>query len=510
MKRILLFLFSFAFVFSAFLPMHKEAFAWDGTEPLIIDHNSINIASVPLVHIEAAKSTFHIGYGHTSHGSQITTGMSGLVAFANNGGKGLNHPDDTFAWSHDGSTGLHLFEGSGYNPGYLDHDAGYSGWDEKTRTFLDENPEYNVIVWSWCGQVNDYYTNGTLQSHYLDAMTQLESEYPNVTFIYMTGHAEGTGEEGSVHLANQMIRQYCINNNKILFDFYDIELYDPDGNYFGDLFVDDHCDYNGGNWATEWQDAHTQGVDWYNCSSAHSIALNANMKAYAFWYMLARLAGWDGTAGDYDNTAPGVPEDLIGAAASQTQIDLDWAASTDPEGSVPASGVAGYRIYCDGTQIATSATNSYSDTGLAAGTTYSYTVSAYDAAGNVSSQSDEVEVTTLGPTSNHSPVLATIGAKSIAEGSLLEFTLSATDEDGDPLSYSADNLQSGAQLSPNGEFSWMPGDGQSGSYDIIFTVSDGQGGEDSESVNVTVTDVDDEPVYGHGSSSCFIDSVVSW
>ena len=48
------------------------------------------------------------------------------------------------------------------------------------------------------------------------------------------------------------------------------------------------------NWATEWQNAHTQGTDWYNCSSAHSQPLNANQKAYAAWWLWARLAGWDG------------------------------------------------------------------------------------------------------------------------------------------------------------------------------------------------------------------------
>jgi hypothetical protein len=35
------------------------------------------------------------------------------------------------------------------------------------------------------------------------------------------------------------------------------------------------------------------GVDWYDCSSAHSEPLNANMKAYAAWWLWARLAGWD-------------------------------------------------------------------------------------------------------------------------------------------------------------------------------------------------------------------------
>ncbi len=70
-----------------------------------------------------------------------------------------------------------------------------------------------------------------------------------------------------------------------MFDFEDIELYDPDGNYFGDKNVTDSCNYYNdtysGNWADEWQAANPD--EWYSCSSAHSQPLNANMKAYAAW-----------------------------------------------------------------------------------------------------------------------------------------------------------------------------------------------------------------------------------
>ncbi|TET83275.1 MAG: PKD domain-containing protein, partial [Desulfobacteraceae bacterium] len=48
-----------------------------------------------------------------------------------------------------------------------------------------------------------------------------------------------------------------------------------------------------GNWAIEWQNSHTEDVDWYDCTSAHSQPLNANRKAYAAWWLWARLAGWN-------------------------------------------------------------------------------------------------------------------------------------------------------------------------------------------------------------------------
>jgi chitodextrinase len=88
-------------------------------------------------------------------------------------------------------------------------------------------------------------------------------------------------------------------------------------------------------------------------------------------------------------TPPSVPTGLSASAASSSQIDLTWSAST--------GSVAGYKIFRGGNQVGTSTTTSYSDTGLSASTTYSYTVAAYDAAGNTSAQSSSVSATTLAP-----------------------------------------------------------------------------------------------------------------
>jgi len=83
-----------------------------------------------------------------------------------------------------------------------------------------------------CGQQssNDIATT----QRYLDNMNLFESEYPNMNFILMTGHTDGTGETGNLNLRNQQVKNYAISNNKILFDFADIESYDPDGNYYLD------------------------------------------------------------------------------------------------------------------------------------------------------------------------------------------------------------------------------------------------------------------------------------
>ena len=90
-----------------------------------------------------------------------------------------------------------------------------------------------------------------------------------------------------------------------------------------------------------------------------------------------------------DTQAPTVPTGLAATAVSSSEIDLTWTASTDNVG------VAGYNVYRDGSQVGTSTTTSYADAGLSASTSYSYTVAAYDAAGNTSQPSTSASATTL-------------------------------------------------------------------------------------------------------------------
>ncbi|MCX5697072.1 MAG: putative Ig domain-containing protein, partial [Candidatus Omnitrophica bacterium] len=98
-----------------------------------------------------------------------------------------------------------------------------------------------------------------------------------------------------------------------------------------------------------------------------------------------------------------------------------------------------------------------------------------------------ITVTQPAPT-NHSPVLASIGNKTVVEGSALNFTVSATDADGDTLTYSATGVPDGASfITTTHAFSWTPSVGQAGSYNGTFSVSDGHGGTASETITITVT-----------------------
>jgi chitodextrinase len=91
-----------------------------------------------------------------------------------------------------------------------------------------------------------------------------------------------------------------------------------------------------------------------------------------------------------DTTAPSVPTNLTATAVSSSQINLAWTASTDNLATT------GYKVFRAGAQIATvnAPGTTYQNTGLAAGTAYAYTVSAYDAAGNNSAQGASASGTT--------------------------------------------------------------------------------------------------------------------
>jgi hypothetical protein len=89
-----------------------------------------------------------------------------------------------------------------------------------------------------------------------------------------------------------------------------------------------------------------------------------------------------------DGIAPSIPIDLVANPLSTGEIDLSWASSTDNVG------VEGYDIYQNSINIATTSSLFYANTGLSAGTSYAYTVDAFDLAGNISGESSSTLATT--------------------------------------------------------------------------------------------------------------------
>ncbi len=120
------------------------------------------------------------------------------------------------------------------------------------------------------------------------------------------------------------------------------------------------------------------------------VRMNGTVRGTQYGYSLYEMGVYLGTGGGGggDTTAPSAPTNLAAGTTSSTTVPLTWTASTDNVG------VTGYHIYRNGTQVGTSTGTSFTDSGLTASTTYSYTVKANDAAGNLSASSNTASATT--------------------------------------------------------------------------------------------------------------------
>ncbi len=110
------------------------------------------------------------------------------------------------------------------------------------------------------------------------------------------------------------------------------------------------------------------------------------------------------------------------------------------------------------------------------------------------SLSDSETITITVSNVDRAPVLAAISNQTVNEGANLSFSISGSDPDGDPLSYSAGGLPAGATFSATNQvFSWTPTYSQAGNYNVTFTVSDGTLSA-SQTVNIAVLNVNRPPV----------------
>ena len=204
--------------------------------------------------------------------------------------------------------------------------------------------------------------------------------------------------------------------------------------------------------------------------AAGTITLGGNVNAGSGNSMYAVVVvPQGGSVPPTDSTPPSVPSDLQATPMSTTEIRLQWTPATD-EG-----GVTRYTIVRNGTAVASMPTPSYTDQGLSPSTLYTYTVTAEDAAGNVSAPSAPMSATTMPLPDTTPPSVALLSPQDKAALSGL-ITVSATATDNVGVAGVQFHLN-GAELGPEDTtntyaVSWDTTTVANGTYSLIATARD--------------------------------------
>ena len=245
-------------------------------EGVVFDHRHADLGAIPgdcLAHLKDGSFVFH--YAHRSHGSQIIVGADAIEADMPTYGfeaSWCSVPDETDVFKMwDGMVADNLV----YADQYWATDAGLTA----LRGILTANPSITYSMWAWSFEINEE-TQQSIQE-YLDVISALEVEFPNVTFVYMTGPAQGEYMAVNRFERNKQIRDFAVANGKVLYDFEDLEAW-YDGDYYtvtidGTTMPMEHPHYS----------LDTNGNTEYEYS--HTTQDSCEHKARAFWGMMAVL-----------------------------------------------------------------------------------------------------------------------------------------------------------------------------------------------------------------------------
>lgn len=245
----------------------------NSNEYIIADHTVVNkFSEIPDEAIKAATDLTLL-LRHASIGDNIYLGLTCIWG---------NFPDRRPATCGD-------YYDLKYDPSnWTFENRGNPGWPGKVNDFITEveqrSADFEVLSFALdyvdgldSGDARPISVPETFQTRFIDKIEALEADHPDKIFIWWTMSLPRLGHENRQKF-NEMLRAYASEHNKILFDIADIEAHDPDGNLVTDesgfeiLFA-----------------GYTNEV-----RSGHLNQLGRERVARAFWWIMARIAGWDG------------------------------------------------------------------------------------------------------------------------------------------------------------------------------------------------------------------------
>ena len=271
------------------------------------------LRSIPAAAIEAAKNDLHILYCGTSHSTQVVDGMRGLMEYKTG--------DDTlFSVTFNGtpvpgSLDIHYNGTSGTDLSSDSVDGnGHTAYFNGTVSYLDSHPDVNVVMWSWC------YIGGHDVAIYIANFQELIDMYKaggskgrtvadKVSFVFMTGYAGGSDGDTpeppyirSPYQNYQRIVDYCTANGYFCLDYWSQDVYEYETDFYkptesGNDNVQHKAYFDAHDGGVHWfetRDYNTGVVKWpAHCDGTPPQHITSNRRAYAAWWVMARIAGWN-------------------------------------------------------------------------------------------------------------------------------------------------------------------------------------------------------------------------
>ena len=215
-----------------------------GAQGFVVDHTATTLASIPDAALGPAAN-LRLLLRHASVGGNINSGLDALQS-----------------------------QSAKYNRSrWILQNRGNPGWQAKVDDLVAQAAayasSYDVLTMKFC-----YIDSDASFTYYRDKMLALEAGYPAKRFVWWTMPIE-TSSNAARQGFNDQVRAYARANGKVLFDIADVEAYNAAGQKRTDIYGREIM------WP-EW-----------TSDGGHLSSAGAQRVASAWWWLMARLGGWD-------------------------------------------------------------------------------------------------------------------------------------------------------------------------------------------------------------------------